>query len=119
MSKYIIRRILIFIPTLFIITLFAFIISVNAPGDPVDRMMSSPQTGDQFASNVNSKELQLYWRKKLGLDLPLFYFSVHTLASPGTLYKIYDRSEKEALERLIDSYGNWNEISEYSNSIKA
>jgi peptide/nickel transport system permease protein len=118
MSKYIIRRILIFIPTLFIITILAFIISVNAPGDPVERMMSSAQTSDRFAGNENSKELQLYWRKKLGLDLSLFYFSLHSLASPGTLYKIYDRSEKETLERLIDSYGNWNEIYAYSNSIK-
>ena len=117
MSKYIIRRILIFIPTLFIITLLAFIISVNAPGDPVDRMMSSAQTGEQFGKTTNTNEMQLYWRKKLGLDLPLFYVSLRSMAAPDTLYKIYDKSEKEALERLIDKYGNWKEISHYANSL--
>ncbi|MEO5570870.1 MAG: ABC transporter permease subunit [Bacteroidia bacterium] len=117
MSKYILRRILIFIPTLFIITLFAFIISVNAPGDPVDRMMSSLKSGEETVQKENSKELKTYWKKKLGLDLPLFYFSLHALSTADTLYKIYDTSEKETLERLIYKYGNWKEISAYHTSL--
>ncbi|MEP7169657.1 MAG: ABC transporter permease, partial [Bacteroidota bacterium] len=87
------------------------------PGDPVDRMMTSPQTGEQLAKNTNTKAMQLYWRKKLGLDLPLFYFSIHSLSVPDTFYKIYDKSEKEANERFIDTYGNWKEINAYFNSI--
>ncbi len=117
MSEYILRRILFFIPTLFIITLLAFIISVNAPGDPVERMISSSKSGEQIAQSSNIQEMQLYWRKKLGLDLPLFYFSLHRLSEPGSLYKIYDKPEKEALERLIDKYGNWKEIHKYHNSL--
>ncbi len=117
MSKYILKRILFFIPTLFIITLLAFIISVNAPGDPVERMISSSKLGEQVAASSNIKEMQLYWRKKLGLDLPLFYFSIHRLSEPRSLYKIYDKQEKEALERLIDKYGNWKEINTYHSSI--
>lgn len=117
MTKYIIHRILFFIPTLFIITLLAFIISVNAPGDPVERIMSSSQSGEQSANSVNRAEQQLYWRKKLGLDLPLFYFSIHSLAIPDTLFKIYNKAEKEALARLINKYGNWKEISAYHHSL--
>jgi ABC-type microcin C transport system permease subunit YejB len=56
MSKYILRRILFFIPTLFIITLLAFIISVNAPGDPVERMISSSKSGEPRTSS-NIKEM--------------------------------------------------------------
>lgn len=117
MTKYILRRVLFFVPTLFIITLLAFTISVNAPGDPVERMMSSSQTGEQQANSVNTSEQKLYWRKKLGLDLPLFYFSMNSLSVPDTLYKIYDKQEREALERLIDQYGNWKEISLFHQSI--
>ena len=61
--------------------------------------------------------MHFYWRKKLGLDLPLFYFSLHSLSEPDTLYKVYDKSEKEAFERLIYTYGNWEKINEYFNSI--
>ena len=45
MLKYIFRRILIFIPTLFIISLLAFVISVNAPGDPVEALFSGGEGG--------------------------------------------------------------------------
>ena len=115
MINYIIRRILIFIPTLFVITLLAFIINVNAPGDPVDRMLS---TSEQNSSSVNSLEQHQYWRKKLALDLPIFYLSIHSFSIPDTLYKIDSKPEKETLERFISQYGNWKEISAYYLSLK-
>ena len=41
MLKYIAKRILIFIPTLLAISLLAFIISISAPADPVEKLSSS------------------------------------------------------------------------------
>ena len=38
MLKYTIKRLLVFIPMMIAISLIAFIISINAPGDPVDRL---------------------------------------------------------------------------------
>lgn len=119
MIKYIFRRILIFVPTLFIITLLAYIISVNAPGDPVERMMSSSQTGEQSASAINRNEQQNYWREKLGLNLPLFYLSMHSLSVPDTFYRIYNCTENETLARMISKSGNWNEISNYFLSVQS
>lgn len=114
MLKYIARRILIFIPTLIVITLLGFIISVNAPGDPVERMVVAAQSGGEVGSQtINQIEQKKFWRQKLGLDLPVFYFSLTSLSRPDTLYKIYDKSEKEALDRLISKYGNWAEIQDY------
>lgn len=114
MFKYIGKRILLFIPTLFIITLLGFVIAVNAPGDPVEKLVSSAtQTGDLASNNSAQKEQKLFWRKKLGLDLPVFYFSVSSLSTPDTLYKVYEKEEYLALSRLISEYGNWNEISDY------
>lgn len=118
MLKYIFRRILFFIPTLIAISLLAFIISVNAPGDPVTRLVETSQSGTELSvKSASQKEQKKYWTQKLCLDLPLFYFSIHSLAEPDTLYKIYDNGERAALKRLISEYGDWNEISVYYNSL--
>lgn len=116
MLKYIARRILIFIPTLFLISLIAFVISLNAPGDPVETMVTAAQGGsDGGASSLSENLLREKdtLRHKLGLDLPVFYFTMSSLAQPDTFYKIHDRNQSEALQRLIDNYGNWNYISTY------
>lgn len=118
MLKYILKRILFFIPTLIAISLLAFIISVNAPGDPVTRLVETSQSGSELSmKSANQKEQKKLWTHKLGLDLPLFYFTIHSLAEPDTLYKIYDINERKALKQFINEYGDWNEISIYYNSI--
>lgn len=114
MLRYIVKRILIFIPTLIVITLLGFIISVNAPGDPVERMVVAAQSGGEVGSQtINQVEQKKFWRKKLGLDLPVFYVSISSLSRPDTLYRIYDKNEKEALDRLISKFGDWPEIQSY------
>jgi len=114
MLRYIIKRILVFIPTMVVISLLAFIISINAPGDPVERMVSITQGGGEMSTQTaNVQQAKEIWTKKLGLDLPIFYFSLSNIATPDTLFKIYERSERNALERLIADYGNWEDISDY------
>jgi peptide/nickel transport system permease protein len=115
MLRYVLRRILIFIPTLIIITLLGFVISVNAPGDPVERMVK-PQGGEGTTSG-NKESEKKYWKEKLGLDLPVFYFSLTSLARPDTLYRIYDKGEREALDRLISQYGDWPELQAWHSSL--
>lgn len=118
MFQYILKRVFIFIPTLIAITLLGFIISVNAPGDPVEQMVSSVQgSGEMGAQTLGQIEEKRKLREKLGLDLPVFYFSLTSLSRPDTLYKIEDRNEKEALDRLISIYGNWDEIQKYHLSL--
>jgi peptide/nickel transport system permease protein len=118
MLRYIIKRILIFIPTLIVITLLGFIISVNAPGNPVERMVVAAQSGGEMGSQtLNQIQQKKIWTEKLGLDLPVFYFALSSLSRPDTLYKIYDKNEREALDRLISQYGNWTVIQEYYTSV--
>lgn len=119
MGKYILKRLLFFIPTLIVISLLAFIISINAPGDPLDRMVSARDSGgDAVIQSPNTLREKARWRKKLGLDLPVFYFSISNIATPDTLYKVYDDVQREGLKRLIHKYGNWEEISKYHLSIE-
>jgi ABC-type dipeptide/oligopeptide/nickel transport system permease component len=72
---YILKRIFIFIPTLFIISLLTFILIAAAPGDPAETMLSRSsaegQASDKMATERSYREL----RHKLGLDLPIFYFA--------------------------------------------
>jgi len=114
MQKYILRRILLFVPTFLVITLLSFIILVNAPGDPVGRMMTASQsTGDISTQSIVQQEQRNYWTHRLGLDLPVFYFGIHSLAEPDTLNLIADKQDRAMLSALIAKYGNWNEISKY------
>jgi len=116
--KYVLRRTLIFIPTLVAITLLGFAIMVSAPGDPVERMVVAAQSGGEIGSQTaNQVEQKMYWNKKLGLDLPIFYVSLSTAAHSDTLYRMYDRNEQTALERLTGQYGNWEQISAYFHSL--
>ncbi|MCB0397783.1 MAG: ABC transporter permease [Flavobacteriales bacterium] len=120
MGKYLLKRILVFFPTLVVITLLGFILSINMPGDPVDRLMTTAQsTGDLVQASGNMEAQKREWRKKLGLDLPVFYFSLHNLATPDTIHRIYDPSHRQALERLIHQYGNWPQIVEFHEALKA
>ena len=93
-------------------------ISVNAPGDPVERMVSAAESADAISTQTrNQQEQSIYWTHKLGLDLPVFYFALSSLASPDTLYRIYDKNEREALDRMVSMYGNWKEIQDYYNQL--
>jgi peptide/nickel transport system permease protein len=78
MLSYILRRIILFIPTLIVISLVAFIISISTPGDPVERMLN---ISDETGRGVNASErehLITQKRHEMGLDLPFFYFSIGT-----------------------------------------
>ncbi len=117
MKRYILRRILLFIPTFIVITLFSFMILVNAPGDPVERMMTASQSsGDISTQSIAQQEQRAYWTHRLGLDLPVFYFGIHSLAEPDTLFRVSDKSERQALSHLVSEYGNWKEIQQYYES---
>ena len=118
MFKYALKRILTFIPMLIAISLIAFIISINAPGDPVERLSKAAgNEGSAEQQSGASKKIKQELRKKLGLDLPIFYLSITDLASSDTLYKVQDRYHKANLEALTHQSGNWEAVSNYYSSL--
>ncbi len=118
-GPYVFKRLLIFIPTLIIISLLSFLISTNAPGDPVAKIvtaMGQDGTASQN-SDANERTKQLV-RKKLGLDKPIFYFSLGTAADCDTLYRLPDKNIRESAEKLTREVGDWDLVSEFYNSLK-
>ncbi|MES2621257.1 MAG: ABC transporter permease [Bacteroidota bacterium] len=115
---YILKRILIFIPTLFIISLLTFILISAAPGDPAETMLSRSssegQASDKLATERSYREL----RHKLGLDLPIFYFAFTNTAQSDTLIRIPTKNHREMLDRLVYEYGNWPQIENYYHQLK-
>ncbi|HEX9125825.1 MAG TPA: ABC transporter permease [Methylomirabilota bacterium] len=72
MSKYLVRRLLILIPTLLGISLVLFIILALAPGDPFEELATNPNVPPEVRANL---------RTQFGLDDPLPVRYVRWVAS--------------------------------------
>ncbi|HLU85470.1 MAG TPA: ABC transporter permease subunit [Vicingaceae bacterium] len=119
MLKYIFKRVLIFIPTLIVISLMTFVISINAPGDPVETMLNQNMGGDgQSGEKLANEQTYIDKRKELGFDLPLFYFSFTNKTYPDTLYKIPRKAHRETLQRLSYEYGVWENVGQYYKNLQ-
>ncbi len=118
MLKYIVKRIFIFIPTLIAISLITFVIGINAPGDPVETILSKQQGEGQSVKGLADESAYISMRHKLGLDLPLFYFSITNSTSPDTLYRIAKTDVRDNLAHLAFIYGSWPNVAQYYSAIK-
>jgi len=121
MFSYIVKRLLLFIPTLLIISLAAFTLSNVAPGDPVELRLSGGMQSSQAGQSSEFLAGERAYREKaeeLGYDKPVFYFSIHAAAYPDTLYRIPKQVHRETLDRLIYEYGNWPQIEAYYHNIR-
>ncbi|MEX1187921.1 MAG: ABC transporter permease [Bacteroidia bacterium] len=108
MLRYLLKRLFILIPLLLLISVIAFILSLSTPGDPVDRLLQSAETGEGgagSATRMNRDKEAEKLREKLGLNLPVFYLSIQTLADIDTLYKIKNPLHHDALKRMARETG--------------
>lgn len=95
-----------------------FLLSVNAPGDPVESMLNSSSSGNLDADRTGTELAYKTMRKKLNLDKPTFYFSLSTAAFPDSLHKIDRKSERTTVKSLVHQYGNWEAIEAYFSDYK-
>lgn len=110
MGEYLLRRLLLFIPTLFLVSVVIFFLSRFSPGDPVIQFMGVDPFSESVQGNssleANNREYTIAARQ-LGLDKPVFYFSFTGLAWPDSLHRIVRRDHRQNLSRLVSRYGNW------------
>lgn len=120
MLQYLLKRLLIFIPTIIVISLLMFILSANAPGDPVELMLNKNSGNEgQSSQKLSTEKAYNELRHKLGFDLPLFYFSFTNSTSSDTLHKIPKKAHRENLDRLSSTYGNWSDVAAYYESLRS
>lgn len=102
MKRYLLKRFLWFIPTLVVISVLAFVISVYSPGNPLLDAQIISEGGHQ----LNTSDAIAEKRKSLGLDLPVFYITMETWADCDTLYRIADSEQRNMLFRMGRKIGN-------------
>lgn len=120
MLKYVLKRLLIFIPTLIAISLLTFVISINAPGDPVETMLNQSVGGDGMSGEkLANEKAYINKRHELGFDLPLFYFAFTNATFPDTLHRIPKKLHRDNLQRLAYEYGTWENVSVYYKALRA
>lgn len=73
MTQYVIKRILLFIPTLIIITIITFCVCRLAPGDPTEmKIGATGESQKTDAKNLINETTKQYYKQKFGLDKPLY-----------------------------------------------
>lgn len=118
MGSYILKRILLFIPTLLILSIVGFTITINAPGDPVERLFTGTGESNTSHNTTLVRRLKKEKRHELGLDLPVFYFSIGTLADADPYQYATESAERNAILQLSRYAGNDAAIKDYEQALQ-
>lgn len=78
MFQYVVRRVLLFIPTLFLITVISFGISRLAPGDPAEMKAGVGNEGAQKGNAQLNETMIKQIRAAFDLDKPIWYWTLFT-----------------------------------------
>ncbi|HMS65978.1 MAG TPA: ABC transporter permease [Ignavibacteria bacterium] len=72
MKQYVLKRILLFIPTIIIITMITFLVCRLAPGDPTEmKMGKNAEAQKSDSKNQMTQQAKEFYKRKFGLDKPL------------------------------------------------
>jgi peptide/nickel transport system permease protein len=105
MTSYLLKRLVLMIPTMLVVSLLAFFISHGSPIDPIgDQECGNPFNVENFAIYQACREQKI---RDYHLDKPAFYFQLTSWANPGDLHLRVEPSKRAALERLLHQNGNW------------
>ncbi|MEM1326555.1 MAG: ABC transporter permease [Bacteroidota bacterium] len=117
MFAYIIKRLLLFIPVFFIVSMIAFGLSQLAPGDP-----AAAKTEFEVNSLAALQAQRRAYRQTavdMGLNLPAFYATITTQAQSDTLHRVLPLATRDALRQLTHEFGNWEAIQAYYHQLLA
>ena len=87
---------------LWVISILAFWLSKQVPGDEILDYLSIETTAYSTALNPDQqREAYAHVAKKRGLDLPYFYFSIHKGYYPKSLFSLFPVEDREAVKSWI------------------
>lgn len=110
MLSYIIKRILLFIPSIILIGAFTFFLFHASPADPIDALLRIEGFENDVMSDSQYRSQYKRIAKELELDLPKFYFGIVPNYYPDTLYKVVDKQERNRLKDLLSYHNDWEAV---------
>lgn len=120
MSKFWLKKVLYFIPSLLVLSLLCFTLSKLTPDDPVLTELGLPV--EELSGNQNKFDefRNQYVRivEKNGYHLPLFYISISSMAGTGDLDNILYLPEKKIAKKILAHNGNIDDLQEYLHAKK-
>ena len=103
---YLTKRILAIIPTLLTLSVLIFVLKSYLPDGIVDRYLNEALLKNSSIEQREIKGLVREIKADLGLDKPIFYFSIRSNVFPDTLNQMYPSGKAVFLEQLLLEYGN-------------
>lgn len=110
---YLLRRLLLSVLTLWLLSMLVYGLSTLVPGDPVLRFLPDNPARGGLQQLARAEQQYRRVAATLGLDKPPFYFSIRPAAWPDTLYRIMPLTRRRALDHLTGLYGNWPLVQEW------
>ncbi len=119
MLRYIIIRLLLILPTLFIICAISFFLFQLSGSDPVDGLLSVRGLRSSDERSIDYEQEYRAAASELGTDQPLFYISLVPHYYPDTLHRISFPKEAELARDLLQEYREWDKIQAYMLALRA
>lgn len=111
-----IKKILFGIIGIFVLSIISFLLLQHIPGDPVlAKMQMQGIRHTSKTAPAHSTEYQNI-RKKMGLDLPVFYFSISPLSVSDSLSAIPNIEMQKAMRKLAIKHGSYKEVMVWYNT---
>ena len=106
MTGYLLKRLLLVIPTMLLLSILVFFLMDRMTADIVGDELSTIKWESKTHSQTNNHLLQDAIIKKYNYQYPLFYFSISRKAYPDTLHQIFPIHKREFIKRISTSYSN-------------
>lgn len=116
MTRYIIQRILIAVPTLFLISAIAFWLGQYSITDPLSTRGAVTYTAPSMDPDLESEH---YRRQahQFHVDRPIFYFSILPNCYPDSLYVLFPYHRRVRMQRLALACGSWQPVAAYEHQL--
>ena len=118
MTRYIFQRILLAIPTLFLISAIAFWLGQVGVTDPLSTRGAVPYTAPSMDPDLESEH---YRRQahQFHIDKPLFYFSILPDCYPDSLHVLFPYHRRVRMQQLSLECGSWESVVDYEHQLSA
>lgn len=118
MIYYLLRRLLLAIPTLLIISVLAFLLGQRVTRDPLQLRGGANYTGQSADPEVEAA-FHTRQARLLHLDKPEFYFSITLDCFPDTLHRIFPYYRRARMRQMALAAGAWAPVQAYDAQLAA